>query len=103
MNSSLQALALAGLALLAGCRSSGDTLRVSGTVEIRELRLAPLAWGRLTRLLKDEGDTVHRGDTLAVLEQPGLEALISQRRAQAQAAAARTAEIAAALADSQRA
>jgi len=78
-------------------------LRVSGTVEIRELLLAPLASGRLTRLLKDEGDTVRRGDTIAVLEQPGLEALISQRRAQAQAAAERTAEITAAVADSQRA
>jgi HlyD family secretion protein len=97
------ALALAGVALLAGCRNRGDTLRVSGTVEIREVQLAPLASGRLARLLKDEGDTVHRGDTIAVLEQPGLEALISQRRAQAQAAAARTAEIAAVVADSQRA
>jgi len=103
VNGRVRVLALAGVALLAGCRSRGDTLRVTGTVEIRELQLAPLASGRLSRLLKDEGDTVHRGDTIATLEQPGLEALISQRREQAQAAAARTAEIAAAVADSQRA
>ena len=103
MNRPVQTLALAAVALGSGCRSHGDTLRVSGTVEIRELQLAPLASGRLARLLKDEGDTVHRADTIAVLEQPGLDALISQRRAQAEAAAARTAEIVAAVADSQRA
>ena len=91
------------LAVAAGCNRDGSVLRVSGTVEIRELQLAPLASGRLVRLLKDEGDTVRRGDTVAVLEQPGLEAVITQRRAQAQAAGLRTAEIEAAVADSQRA
>jgi len=88
--------------LFAACHRDAGVLRVSGTVEIREARLAPLAAGRLVRLLKDEGDTVRAGDTVALLEQPGLDALITQRRAQAQAAGARTAEIAAALADSQR-
>jgi HlyD family secretion protein len=52
------------------------------------------------RLLKDEGDSVRRGDTIAVLEQPGLSALIGQRSAQAQAAQRRTAGVAAAVADS---
>ena len=78
-------------------------LRVAGTVEIREVRLSPLASGRLQRLLKDEGDSVRTGDTVAVLEQPGLDALIEQRRALADAAATRTAEIRAAEADSTRA
>ncbi len=67
------------------------------------MQLAPLTSGRLVRLLKDEGDTVHRGDTVAVLEQPGLEATIGQRRAQARAAAQRVAEVAAAQVDSARA
>ncbi|HJQ65071.1 MAG TPA: biotin/lipoyl-binding protein, partial [Gemmatimonadales bacterium] len=53
--------------------------------------------------MKDEGDTVRRGDTIAILEQPGLDAQIAQRRAQAQAAGHRTAEVSAALADSARA
>jgi multidrug resistance efflux pump len=90
---------------LAGCRGAGGggTLRVSGTVEIRELQLAPLTSGRLVRLLKDEGDTVHRGDTVAVLEQPGLDALIGQRRAQARAAGLRVNEVAAVRAESARA
>ena len=92
------ALAVAALALLAAaaCSHSSDTLRVAGTVEIREVRLSPLASGRLQRLLKDEGDSVRTGDTVAVLEQPGLDALIEQRRALADAAATRTAEIRAA-------
>lgn len=91
------------LVSVSACSREPRTLVVSGTVEIREVRLAPLAAGRLVRLAKDEGDTVRAGDTVAVLEQPGLEALIEQRRAQALAAAARTAEVEAARADSQRA
>src|SRR5207248_6126028 len=99
----LRDASLVTLLATAACDRDAGVLHVSGTVEIRELQLAPLASGRLVRLLKDEGDTVHRGDTIAVLEQPGLEALINQRRAQAEAAAARASEIAAAVADSQRA
>jgi len=95
--------ALAVSLTLAACTGDPSTLRVAGTVEIRELRLAPLAAGRLVHLLKDEGDTVHRGDTVAVLEQPGLDALIAQQRARAEAATARTAEVQAAEADSERA
>ncbi len=85
------------------CGDDSDVLTVAGTVEIREVRLAPLTAGRLTRLLKDEGDSVRAGDTVAVLEQPGLRELIDQRRALAAAAEARVAEIRAAEADSQRA
>ncbi|MGE5801246.1 MAG: HlyD family secretion protein [Gemmatimonadota bacterium] len=88
--------------LLAACGGSRDSLTVAGTVEIREVRLAPLASGRLHRLLKDEGDSVRAGDTIAVLDQPGLDAMIEQRRLLASAAATRTAEIRAAEADSQR-
>lgn len=97
------AVALAAAFAAAGCTGSSNTLTVSGTVEIREVRLSPLASGRLSRLLKDEGDSVKTGDTVAVLEQPGLSALIEQRRALAEAAATRTAEIRAAQADSARA
>ncbi|MGH7613527.1 MAG: HlyD family secretion protein [Gemmatimonadales bacterium] len=88
---------------LPACTSQPTSLQLAGTVEIRELRLASLAAGRIARLLKDEGDSVRRGDTIAQLEQPGLSALIGQRRAQAQAAERRTAEVTAALADSARA
>ena len=93
---------LVGL-LLGACAGGGGTVQVSGTVEIRDVQLAALTTGRLARLLKDEGDSVHAGDTVAVLTQPGLDALIGQRRAQAHAAELRVAEVAAALADSERA
>ena len=91
------------LLLVAACADQSTTLTLAGTVEIREARIAPLAAGRLVRLLTDEGDTVRAGDTVAILDQPGLAELIDQRRAQALAAASRTAEVAAAVADSLRA
>jgi membrane fusion protein YbhG len=102
--SSLRLLPLTPLfyAVAVGCHSSPTTLQVAGTVEIRDIRVASLAAGRVARLLKDEGDSVRRGDTIAVLEQPGLTALLGQRRAQAQAAERRTAEVAATVADSAR-
>jgi len=96
-------LAAIAALLCANCRGATDRLQVSGTIEIRQLQLAPLTSGRLVRLFKDEGDTVHRGDTLAVLNQPGLDALINQRRAQTEAATLRVAEVRAAQADSERA
>ena len=89
--------------LCLSCGSPPTTLSVPGTVEIRDVRVSSLAAGRLTRLLKDEGDSVRRGDTIAILEQPGLSATIGQRRAQAEAARHRTADVAAAVADSARA
>jgi HlyD family secretion protein len=89
--------------VLAACRADRTTLTVAGTIEIRQVQLAPLAAGRLQRLYRDEGDTVRPGDTVAVLEQPGLAELIDQREAQAGAARLRTSEVVAAAADSARA
>ena len=85
------------------CGSPSTTLSIPGTVEIRDVRVSSLAAGRLVRLFKDEGDSVRRDDTIALLEQPGLSAMIGQRRAQAEAARHRTADVAAAVADSARA
>src|SRR5260221_5670864 len=84
---------LVDVVCISSCTDTSSTLRISGTVEIREIHLAPLTAGRVARLLKDEGDSVRVGDTVAVLEQPGLSALIGQRRAQAHAAASRVAEV----------
>ena len=96
-------LAGAALLALAACRADRNTLTVAGTIEIRQVQLAPLAAGRLQRLYRDEGDTVRTGDTVAVLQQPGLADLIDQREAQAGAARLRTSEVDAAAADSARA
>lgn len=95
-------LLLLALGVLPGCPAGSADLTVAGTIEIRQVRLAPLASGRLAQLYKDEGDTVRAGDTVAVLDQPGLADLIDQRRAQAAAASLRVAEVAAARADSVR-
>lgn len=95
----LPALALA----LFACTPSGAISRIAGTVEIRQVRLAPLTSGRLARLLKDEGDSVHAGDTVAILVQPGLPSLIEEQRARAAGATTRTAQIGAAVAESVRA
>lgn len=103
MRTGIPSLPLLPFVFAVACHSAPNLLQVSGTVEIREIRIAPMAAGRVVRLLKDEGDRVRRGDTIAVLEQPGLSAQIAQRRAQAQAAERRTAEVQAAEADSARA
>lgn len=91
------------LALLAACHGAPPSSQVAGTVEIREVQLASLTDGRLVRLLKDEGDSVRAGDTVAILAQPGLPSLIAERQARAAGAASRTAEVGAAVADSIRA
>src|SRR5437899_3388061 len=91
------------VALAAACDRRTDAVTISGTVEIREIRMAALASGRLDRLLKDEGDSVRRGDTIAVLVQPGLDAQIEERQARSQAAVERLSEVDAARADSERA
>jgi HlyD family secretion protein len=95
-------VAVSALAL-ASCGGTHDALTVSGTIEIRDVQIAPLTAGRLQRLFKDEGDTVRAGDTIAVFDQPGLDALIDQRRAEAHAATSRIAAVAGAAADSARA
>jgi HlyD family secretion protein len=103
VSASRRAIVAVGALALASCGGPRDSLTVSGTIEIREVQIAPFAPGRLVRLLKDEGDTVRVGDTIAVLEQPGLNALIEQRRAEAHAAASRVARVLGAAADSARA
>lgn len=60
------------------CGGDADTLSVAGTIEIRQISIAPLTSGRLARLVRDEGDTVWTGDTIAVLTQPGLNERITE-------------------------
>ena len=105
MNRFLARLCLAPLApaVLVACHGDAAQSRVAGTVESRQVRVSPLTSGRLVRLFKDEGDSVHTGDTIALLEQPGLHSLIEERRARAASAASRTGEVGAAIAESTRA
>lgn len=121
MRTILQNRVMAAAVVMTGivaCRRGGDSLVVAGTIEVREVDVAPLVSGRLVRLLKDEGDSVRAGDTLALFQQPGLNDQISELEARASAALARLrdleagarepefesarAVVASALADSQR-
>lgn len=85
-----------------------DLTVLQGTVEVREVDIAPLAAGRVVRVLVDEGDSVAQGDTIAVLTAPTLDADLDAARARVTAAeatlrdleaGARAPEIAAAAAE----
>ncbi len=99
-------MAMVACALLAGCGGDGgDGTVAHGTVEVREIDVAPLAAGRVVRVLVDEGASVTAGDTLVILTAPTLaadESAAAARLASAEAvlrdlqAGARTQEIAAA-------
>ncbi len=81
------------LLALAACRgTTDDGLTARGTVEVREVDVAPIAAGRLVTLRVDEGATVQAGDTLAILSAPTLSA-------DAQSATARVASARATLRD----
>lgn len=59
---------------------------IQGQAEVDEFRVSSKVPGRILRLYVHEGDTVHAGDTLAVLEAPDVAAKLEQARA-AEAAA----------------
>ncbi|MDF1504705.1 biotin/lipoyl-binding protein, partial [Roseisolibacter sp. H3M3-2] len=84
---------LALAVLVAACRATPDDGAVvaSGTVEWTEVDVAPLAAGRVTRVLVEEGARVRAGDTLAVLAQPVLDAAGAQQEAGVAASRARLA------------
>jgi HlyD family secretion protein len=75
--------------LLFGCtRGDSDAVSATGTIEIVEVDVAPIATGRVVRVLVDDGDSVRVGDTLAILTQPTSQAVIQQSRAQVEASRA---------------
>jgi HlyD family secretion protein len=70
------------VAPLMACSSADTTgFTAQGTVEVREIDVAPLAAGRVVRMLVDEGDAVVAGDTVAILTAPTLDADIDAARA----------------------
>ncbi len=83
-------LALVGiLALLSGCRSEEAPL--VGMGEGREVAVAAKLPGRLASVRAEEGDTVHTGDTLAVLASPEMSAKVLQAEGALRSAEARLA------------
>ncbi len=76
------ALLLLTLPLLA-CQKQ---VKGSGTIELDEVDIASLVGGRLVRLSVAEGDTVHLGDTLAVLDRGEVSAELQSQIAQSERA-----------------
>jgi HlyD family secretion protein len=80
--------------VLAAC-GGGDRNSVvaTGTLEVVEVDVAPLAPGRVVRMLVDDGDSVRVGDTLAILTQPESQSVIAENRAQVEASRAGLSEV----------
>ena len=80
--------------LVLGCsRDNSGVVVATGTLEAIEIDVAPLAPGRIVRLLVHEGDSVRAGDTLAVLTQPTSQPAVQQAKAQVQASQAALSEV----------
>jgi HlyD family secretion protein len=86
---------LAPIAVLtvAACSRGGDNLAASGTVEATEAQLGFQTSGRIESIRVREGDRVHAGDTLAMLDRSELLARRAQADAQLQSARALLAEL----------
>lgn len=67
---------------------SGSTLRIYGNVDIREVNVGFRVSGRVTEVLKDEGDSVHTGDVLARLDDEPYRRELEQAKGQGEAAQA---------------
>lgn len=61
---------------------------IQGEAEITEVRVSSKVPGRVARFLVSEGDYVKRGDTVAVLSTPDIDAKLTQAEAAVSAAAA---------------
>lgn len=63
---------------------------LQGEAEITEVRISGKVPGRIVKFFVEEGDYVRRGDTLAILSAPDVEAKLSQATAAEQGAAAQS-------------
>jgi len=87
-------LALAAAALLAAC--PGGTPRdivATGTLQVDEVDIGPIAPSRVVRVYVEEGDSVFPGDTLATLTQATLAPDLAIREARLQSAQAQLLEL----------
>ena len=65
-----------------------ETDTIQGQADVTEYRVSSKVPGRVLRYMVKEGQYVHAGDTLAILEAPDVEAKLTQARAAESAAAA---------------
>ncbi|HEU4994514.1 MAG TPA: efflux RND transporter periplasmic adaptor subunit [Gemmatimonadaceae bacterium] len=73
---------------LACARDRGATVKGTGTLEVVEVDIAPMTPARVVKVWRQEGDTVHVGDTLVSLTQSTVHADIDARRARVASAEA---------------
>jgi HlyD family secretion protein len=82
------------LFVLAACSGGeSDSVVATGTLEIVEVDVAPLAPGRVVQVRVRDGDSVRAGDTLATLTQPTSQAVIGQSQAQLEGSRATLSEV----------
>jgi HlyD family secretion protein len=79
----LAALGLAGTAIYGGWFNRDNTLRGSGTVEARNIRVGSKIGGRIDQVLVREGDSVAAGQVLITFDDKELLASLNQSRASA--------------------
>ena len=65
---------------------------IQGEVEVSQFRVSSKVPARVIKMLKQEGDMVSKGDTLAILEAPDVEAKLAQAEAATAAAEAQNAK-----------
>lgn len=65
---------------------------IQGEVEVNQFRVSSKVPARVMKMLKQEGDMVRKGDTLAILEAPDVEAKLAQAEAATAAAEAQNAK-----------
>lgn len=87
-HTSVHAIAVVALTVVAGCRepAPSNTVRVSGHVEATEVHVAAEVGGRLVDLQVAEGDRVSAGDLVALLDTRDIDLQIGRARADRAAA-----------------
>lgn len=85
--------ALAGVALLAACQAQPGGVVARGTVEVHETQVSPIVAARVVAVNVDEGSSVRRGDTLALLTRASVAPAIERERARLAAAHATLADL----------
>ena len=76
------------VALIGHLALQRDPEEIQGEIEVEEYRVSGKVPGRILALLAKEGDFVHAGDTLAIIEAPEVNAKMVQAQSAADAATA---------------
>lgn len=71
-------LIILGVALIAGCREKFNGKVIQGKTEMEEIAVTGKIAGRINAVFVKEGDFVRKGDTLAILDIPEIDAKKSQ-------------------------